>query len=88
MATKKESIKKATATTKKATATKKAPAKKDAFKITAGTREGAFEIYFDKKPDVKVRDALKALKMRWNNQKKCWYGFKSEKEIRAAIKAA
>ena len=39
------------------------------------------EVYFDSKPSPEVLAALKALKMRWHSQKKCWYGFASEHEI-------
>ena len=69
-----------------------AKAKKDTtklnYEIKDGTREGAFEIYFEEKPDEKVRDALKELKFRWHRQKKCWYGFASKEEIQAAVKVA
>ena len=49
---------------------------------------GANEVYFDQKPVQAVIDALKALKMRWHNVKKCWYGYKSEMQIADAINAA
>lgn len=39
---------------------------------------GSIELYFDSKPSEAVREALKALKFRWHNLKKCWYG-KAEK---------
>ena len=70
-------------------AKKKAETKsKVAYEIKDGTYEGAFEVYFAEKPDKKILDSLKAIKMKWNNKKKCWYGFHTEEEIKAAIHAA
>ena len=46
------------------------------------------EVYFDSKPSKEVLDALKALKMRWHSQKRCWYGFASEHEIINAANTA
>lgn len=46
------------------------------------------EIYFNGKPSEAIREALKALKMRFHGQKKCWYGFASEKTIINAISEA
>lgn len=70
-------------------AKKKTEAKsKVAYEIKDGTREGAFEVYFAEKPDQKVIDALKELKMRWHRQKKCWYGFHTKEEIKSAINVA
>ena len=46
------------------------------------------EIYFSGKPAETTRNALKALKMRWNGLKKCWYGFASESELINAIQSA
>lgn len=48
------------------------------YTITAGTHTNSLEIYFEGKPAVKIRDALKALRYRWNPAKACWYGFASE----------
>ena len=45
------------------------------------------EIYFDGKPAEAVRDALNALKMRWNSVKKCWYGYAGEHELINAIQS-
>lgn len=55
------------------------------YTIQAGTRKGAFEIYFQNKPSEFVRDNLKALKMRWNGTKKCWWGFADEETLTNAI---
>lgn len=43
------------------------------------------EIYFDEKPSETIKESLKALKMRWNNVKKCWYGFAEQKDIKNAL---
>ena len=43
------------------------------------------EVYFDGKPSRDTIDALKALKMRWNHVKSCWYGFATESELINAI---
>lgn len=55
------------------------------YTITAGTHPNSLEIYFEGKPAVKVRDALKALRYRWNPAKACWYGFASESATVAAL---
>lgn len=52
---------------------------------TAGTRKGAIEIYFDGMPGTGYLEALKSYKFRWNGNKKCWYGFASEAEIREIL---
>lgn len=44
------------------------------------------EVYFDCIPTKTIRDSLKALKMRWNAVKKCWYGFVSEDELTKILK--
>lgn len=43
------------------------------------------EVYFDGKPSRATLDALKALKMRWNHVKACWYGFAQECDLINAI---
>lgn len=43
------------------------------------------EVYFESRPSADVISALKALRMRWNPRKGCWYGFKTVEEIEAAI---
>ena len=55
------------------------------YTITNNEQYNSHEVMFDAKPDVSVLDALKALKMRWNSKKSCWYGFASREQIEAAI---
>lgn len=43
------------------------------------------EVYFESRPSAEVISALKALRMRWNPRKGCWYGFKTVEDIEAAI---
>lgn len=43
------------------------------------------EIYFNCIPSEEIRAALKALKFRWHNTKKCWYGFANDAEIKNAL---
>ncbi len=45
----------------------------------------SIEIAFDGKPSEAVRDALKALRYRWHNVKKIWYGYSDEETVRKAI---
>lgn len=55
------------------------------YEIRENKTYNSREIYFDRKPGEPVRDALKALKMRWNGVKRCWYGYATESELVAAI---
>lgn len=55
------------------------------FKIVKNDQYGSYEVYFPEKPAEEVREALKALRMRWNGKKSCWYGFASAEDITAAI---
>lgn len=55
------------------------------YNITHNTQYDSYEVTFDQKPATAVLDALKALKMRWNHKKGCWYGFAEEHEIVSAI---
>lgn len=55
------------------------------YSITRNSQYDSYEVTFDSKPATAVLDALKALKMRWNHKKGCWYGFASEHEIVDAI---
>lgn len=43
------------------------------------------EVYFDGKPSRATLDAMKALKMRWNHVKACWYGYAQECDLINAI---
>lgn len=55
------------------------------YTITPNAAYNSLEISFDGKPAEAVRDALKALKFRWHNVKKVWYGYADEATTRAAI---
>ena len=45
------------------------------YEIKPNDQFKSLEIYFSDKPETATRDALKALKFRWNPKKSCWYGF-------------
>ena len=55
------------------------------YEIKENNEYNSREVYFSGKPSAEVRDALKALKMRWNGCKRCWYGYTSERDILNAI---
>lgn len=55
------------------------------YNITYNAQYDSHEVTFESKPATSVLDALKALKMRWNPKKACWYGFAKEHEIINAI---
>lgn len=55
------------------------------YEIKENAQFNSKEIYFTGKPSEEVRNALKALKFRWHNVKKCWYGFADERTIIDAI---
>lgn len=55
------------------------------YHIAAGTRKGANEIYFNGMPGTGYIQGLKDHKFRWNSNKKCWYGFSSEAEIKEIL---
>lgn len=55
------------------------------YQIKENAQFGSREIYFTEKPAEEVREALKALRFRWNGKKSCWYGFADEEKITAAI---
>lgn len=56
-----------------------------AYTINANPEFNSIEITFDGKPSEAVREALKALRFRWHNVKKVWYGYKTREEVEAAI---
>ena len=56
------------------------------YEIKANGTFGINEVYFESKPADAVREALKALRLRWNGAKKCWYGYAKEQEILEAIR--
>lgn len=55
------------------------------YEIRENHQYNSREVYFDGKPSRDTLDALKALKMRWNHIKACWYGFATESELINAI---
>ena len=55
------------------------------YEIRENNQYNSREVYFDGKPSRATLDALKALKMRWNHVKACWYGFAQEHELINAI---
>lgn len=55
------------------------------YEIRENHQYNSREIYFDGKPSRATLDALKALKMRWNHVKSCWYGYAQEHELVSAI---
>lgn len=55
------------------------------YTITNNTQYNSLEVTFDSKPSASVLSSLKALKMRWNSKRACWYGFASREQIEAAI---
>lgn len=58
------------------------------YEIRENSEYNSREVYFSGKPAAETREALKALKMRWNHKKSCWYGYAAEHEIIAAIQGA
>ena len=58
------------------------------YHISENAEYRSREVYFSGKPAAETREALKALKMRWNHKKSCWYGYAAEHEIIAAIQGA
>lgn len=55
------------------------------YEIKYNDKYNSREVYFDGKPSRATLDALKALKMRWNHVKSCWYGYAQEHELVSAI---
>ena len=51
------------------------------YEIRENPQFNSREVYFDGKPSRATLDALKALKMRWNHVKACWYGYAQECEL-------
>lgn len=55
------------------------------FVISENPRFGSVEIKFSAKPDETTRDALRALKFRWNRKLGLWYGFSTVEAVRKAL---
>ena len=58
------------------------------YEIRENPTYNSREVYFSGKPSEATRTALKTLKMRWNSNKVCWYGYASEYELINAIQDA
>ena len=58
--------------------------KAQGYRIEENKQYSSKEIYFTGIPAKETRENLKALKFRWHNVKKCWYGFASDEEIKKA----
>lgn len=56
-----------------------------AYTITKNAKYNSLEISFQSKPSAEVREALKALRFRWNGKAGIWYGYATEEATRAAI---
>lgn len=54
------------------------------YEIRPNTQFNSLEIYFTEKPGEAIREALKALKFRWNGKKACWYGYGEAEEVKKA----
>lgn len=55
------------------------------YTINRNNSYNSIEILFDNKPTEEIRNALKALRFRWHNVKKVWYGYSTEEAVKAAI---
>ena len=58
------------------------------YTIKNNTQFNSLEIHFEGKPSEAIREALKALRFRWHSINRCWYGYKEESAVRAAIDGA
>lgn len=58
------------------------------YRVEQNDHFGSIEVRFDGKPSAAVRDALKALKFRWNPNRGIWYGFGTEEATENAIEDA
>lgn len=58
------------------------------YEIRENSQFASREVYFTGKPAEETREALKALKMRWNPKRLCWYGYATESALIAAIQGA
>lgn len=55
------------------------------YEIRKNTTFNSNEIYFESVPEKAVRENLKKLGFRYHGLLHCWYGYKSEDQIRKAI---
>lgn len=59
-----------------------------AYTINTNTEFNSTEITFEGKPSEAIREALKALRFRWHNVKRVWYGYKDAETVEAALAGA
>lgn len=55
------------------------------YTINNNDQFNSIEITFDGKPSEEIRNALKDLRFRWHNVKKCWYGYKDAETVKKAL---
>lgn len=58
------------------------------YTINQNTAFNSIEILFEEKPSEAIRNALKALRFRWHNVKKVWYGYTDTETVKNAIENA
>ena len=58
------------------------------YEIKVNEAFKSLEIFFEGKPGEAIREALKALKFRWNPKKACWYGYADRAEVEKACQGA
>ncbi len=58
------------------------------YSIINNANYNSIEVLFEGKPSEAIREALKALRFRWHNVRRVWYGYADEQTTRAAIEAA
>lgn len=59
-----------------------------AYTINTNTEFNSTEISFEGKPSEAIREALKAIRFRWHNVKRVWYGYKDAETVAAALAGA
>lgn len=55
------------------------------YTITKNEKFNSLEVLFSEKPGEAIRNALKALKFRWNGAKGIWYGYAEESALRSVL---
>ena len=54
------------------------------MEIRKNKEKKGIELYFEAKPEAKIREILKANNFRWHTQKKCWYTKENEQSLKVA----
>jgi len=57
------------------------------YSITRNEHFNSLEVTFETKPAAEIIAALKGLRFRWHGVKRCWYGYATEEQLAAALKA-